>query len=127
VRNLTARAVGRLSDKFQGLDRRIAAYRVEPVQDWRAHDLVIRAIDCRAIIASQVPDVVQEWRGRTLVSKGRRDRPSADGLCATKPTLGLKKPTIPAQIGSMNGICPLPPPPSRPIGAQDAGGGKAIS
>ena len=37
-------------------------YRDEPVQDWRAHDLVIRAVDCRAITTSQVPDVVQEWR-----------------------------------------------------------------
>jgi hypothetical protein len=34
----------------------------KPVQDWRAHDLVIRAVDCRAITTSQVPDVLQEWR-----------------------------------------------------------------
>jgi hypothetical protein len=38
----------------------IHAYRDEPVQDWRAHDLIVRAVDCRAITASQVPDVVQE-------------------------------------------------------------------
>jgi hypothetical protein len=34
--------------------------RDEPVRDWRAHDLVIRAVGCRAITTSQVPDVVQE-------------------------------------------------------------------
>ena len=32
------------------------------MQDWCAHDLVIRAVDCRAITTGQVPDVVQEWR-----------------------------------------------------------------
>ena len=44
----------------------ITADRDEPVEDWRAHDLVIRAVDCRAITTSQVQDVVQdvvqEWR-----------------------------------------------------------------
>jgi hypothetical protein len=62
LRNLTARAVGRLGDKFHGLDRRIDAYRNEPVADWQAHDLIIRAVDCRAITTSQVPKVVDEWR-----------------------------------------------------------------
>jgi hypothetical protein len=40
----------------------VCAYRHEPVQDWRPHDLVIRAVDCRAITRSQVPGLVQEWR-----------------------------------------------------------------
>ena len=31
------------------------------MQDWRVHDRVIRAVDCRAITTSQVPDVVQDW------------------------------------------------------------------
>jgi len=62
LRNLTARAVGQLGDKFRGLDRRIEAYRSESIDDSRAHDLIIRAIDCRAITTSQVPSVVQEWR-----------------------------------------------------------------
>jgi hypothetical protein len=61
LRRLTC-AVGRLGDKFAGLDKRIDAYRDEPVQDWRVRDLIICAVDCRAITTSQVPDVVQEWR-----------------------------------------------------------------
>ena len=62
LRNLTARAVGRLGDKFRSLDKRIDAYRDELIQDWRAHDLIIRAVDCRVITTSQVPKVVDEWR-----------------------------------------------------------------
>ncbi|MGI9242048.1 MAG: hypothetical protein ACR2RV_14690 [Verrucomicrobiales bacterium] len=38
----------------------IRAHHDEPVLDWRAHDLVVRAVDCLAITTSRVPDVVQE-------------------------------------------------------------------
>ena len=62
LKNLTARAVGRLGDRFQALDKRIEAYRGRHLRDSRAHDLIIRALDCRAITNSQVPSVVQEWR-----------------------------------------------------------------
>ncbi len=62
LRHMTARAVGLLGDRFESLDRRIAAYRAEPMADWCAHDLVVRACDCLAITASQIPHVVQEWR-----------------------------------------------------------------
>ena len=62
LRHLTSRAVGQLGERFQGLDRRINAYRECPLPDWAAHDLVIRAVDCRAITPKQVPAVVGEWR-----------------------------------------------------------------
>ncbi|WP_052573435.1 DUF932 domain-containing protein [Haloferula sp. BvORR071] len=62
LRHLTARAVGKLGDRFHNLDRRISAYRGRHVSDWAAHDLVIRAIDCRAITTTQVPQVLTEWR-----------------------------------------------------------------
>lgn len=62
LRHLTARAVGKLGDKFRHLDRRIDAYRDAAVADWFAHDLLIRAVDCLAITPSQLPRVVAEWR-----------------------------------------------------------------
>ena len=62
LRHLTSRAVGQLEDRFRGLDERIACYRAWPINDAQAHDLIIRAVDCRAITVSQVPDVVREWR-----------------------------------------------------------------
>ena len=30
--------------------------------DTRAHDLVVRALDCGVITSTQVPDVLMEWR-----------------------------------------------------------------
>ncbi|MCP5536119.1 MAG: DUF932 domain-containing protein [Akkermansiaceae bacterium] len=62
LRQLTARAVGKLGDKFRDLDRRVGAYKRHYLPDRSAHDLVIRAVDCRAITPSQVPAVLSEWR-----------------------------------------------------------------
>ncbi len=62
LRHLTARAVGQLVDKFLGLDQRIGAYKAERVDNARAHDIVIRAVDCAAITPAQIPDVLLEWR-----------------------------------------------------------------
>jgi len=62
LRHLTSRAVGQLGDRFQKLDERIMAYRERPLTNPKAHDLIIKAIDCRAITTTQVPQVLQEWR-----------------------------------------------------------------
>lgn len=62
LRHLTARAVGQLGDHFRLLDQRILAYRSRPLKDPQVHDVVIRALDCQAITATQVPDVLREWR-----------------------------------------------------------------
>lgn len=62
LRHLTSRAVGQLGDRFRKLDERILAYRERPLTNPKAHDLIIKAIDCRAITTTQVPQVLQEWR-----------------------------------------------------------------
>ena len=62
LRCLTARAVGQLGDRFHDLDCRIDAYREKRVSDRQAHDVAIRALDCRAIVCSQIPEVLHEWR-----------------------------------------------------------------
>ena len=62
LRHLTARAVGQLGDRFHRMDESIAAYREDLVPDWAAHDLTIRAVDCRAITTGQIPAVSEQWR-----------------------------------------------------------------
>lgn len=62
LRQLTARAVGQLGERLIGMESRIAAYRALRLNDARAHDLVIRACDCRAITPSQIPAVLEHWR-----------------------------------------------------------------
>ena len=62
LRHLTARAVGQLGDRFLQLDQRVDAYKGRRINDPKAHDLVIRAVDCHAITPKQVPDVLEQWR-----------------------------------------------------------------
>lgn len=62
LKQLTARAVGKLGDKFADFDRRVTAYKRHYLPDRSAHDLIVRSVDCRAITTSQVPAVLQEWR-----------------------------------------------------------------
>ena len=62
LRQLTARAVRQLGDRFRALDQRVEAYKAEPMADWLAHDVTIRAVDCGAIMPTQIPDVLREWR-----------------------------------------------------------------
>jgi hypothetical protein len=62
LRHLTARAVGQLGDRFHNLDQRVLAYKEERITNKRAHDLIIRAVDCAAITPAQIPDVLMQWR-----------------------------------------------------------------
>jgi Domain of unknown function (DUF932) len=55
-------AVGRLMEKWNHQDQRIAAYKASELNDKDAHDLIVRAIDARSLTAVQVPKVLQEWR-----------------------------------------------------------------
>ena len=40
----------------------MAAYRTRRITNPKAHDVVIKAVDCRAITPSQVPEVLHQWR-----------------------------------------------------------------
>jgi hypothetical protein len=60
---LVERAVGRLADLRNLQAKRIAAYKAAALTDERTvHDLVVRAVYARALPATQVVDVVNEWR-----------------------------------------------------------------
>ncbi|MCB1085491.1 MAG: DUF932 domain-containing protein [Verrucomicrobiae bacterium] len=65
LRHLTSRAVGQLGERFLRIDERIARYRDRRITQAQAHDLVIKATDCGAILPSQIPDVLREWRTPT--------------------------------------------------------------
>lgn len=61
--NITARAVGRLTDLRDVQDRRIAAYKDLAIEDGRALELITRlSVDAHALPTRLIPDVVKEWR-----------------------------------------------------------------
>jgi hypothetical protein len=59
---LMARAVGQLSRKWANQDKRFDAYKCHELGNEQAHDLLIRALDVRAITPTQIPHILTEWR-----------------------------------------------------------------
>ena len=62
LRHLTNRAIGKLSGRLQRLDERIERYKNARVTDLQAHDMMVRAVDAKAITNSQIPEIVEQWR-----------------------------------------------------------------
>jgi hypothetical protein len=59
---LTAEAVTKLQHGWTRTDARVDAYKDQQIDDTRAHDLVVQALDLKAITLSQLPHVLNEWR-----------------------------------------------------------------
>lgn len=55
-------AVGKIAIARQSQDIRIAAYRDFPIDDWDAHDMVIRSVDYGIIPNQAIPQVLEQWR-----------------------------------------------------------------
>lgn len=62
LKNLTVKAIGDLNDLLGYEDYRFEAYKTFTVADKDVHDIVIRAVDCKAITPSRIPYVLQQWR-----------------------------------------------------------------
>lgn len=59
---LTARAIGDLSAKWIDQGKRFEAYKQHTLRHAKAHDLLIKALDCRAVTTTQIPHILKEWR-----------------------------------------------------------------
>lgn len=60
--HLTSRAISKINDHFGLMNKRVEAYKNHEIKDRVAHDLIIRAVDNRAIMPKDIPHVLQEWR-----------------------------------------------------------------
>lgn len=59
---LVQRSIGQLMTRWHDQDMRIEAYKNCELSDLQAHDMIVRSIDARALTATQVPHLLQEWR-----------------------------------------------------------------
>ena len=59
---LVQRAIGQLMSRWHLQDERIAAYKNFALDDMQAHDLIVRAMDARAVTSTRVPELLQQWR-----------------------------------------------------------------
>ena len=75
---MVSSAVGQLADRWHEQSRRIAAYRSHEIGDKQVHDLILRALDARAITLTQIrassPSGARPARG---VPRGRQNRVAA--------------------------------------------------
>jgi len=55
-------AVGRLNDLRVEQDHRVEAYKAQRIRDKTAHDVMIRAVESRALPVTALPTVIQEWQ-----------------------------------------------------------------
>ena len=60
--NVIGRACGALADRYVENDRRFDAYKETELADRDAHDLIIRTIDNRALVGSDVQKVLTQYR-----------------------------------------------------------------
>jgi hypothetical protein len=59
---LVAKAVGKLTEQRDRQERRFVAYKAHEFGDKEAHDLLIRALDARALPVTRIPAALAEWR-----------------------------------------------------------------
>jgi len=59
---LVSGAVGQLSERWHAQAERINTCRAHELTDAKAHDLVIRALDNRAITVTHLPSILEEWQ-----------------------------------------------------------------
>lgn len=59
---LVSATVGKLGDHRQKQDLRINAYKAAEINDKDTHDLVIKAVECKAIPGQQIMAVLEQWR-----------------------------------------------------------------
>jgi hypothetical protein len=59
---VVGRAIGRLADFRTDQGKRFDTYREAELGHEKAHDLIIKLLDAKAITQTQLPDVLTEWR-----------------------------------------------------------------
>lgn len=59
---LISTAVGRLGGLKANQEKRIEVYKSSEVSDLQAHDLLVRAVDAKALAITHIPMVLQHWR-----------------------------------------------------------------
>jgi len=59
---LAAQAVGRISSLRIRQEERIESYKTTRISEQRAHDILIRSVDARAISNAQIAKVLEQWR-----------------------------------------------------------------
>lgn len=102
-----AQAIGMLSDRWNSQDKRFEAYKETSLTDAQAHDLMIRAFDSRAVVVTQLADVLKEWKTPSHEEFANRNVWRLFNACteALKGNLGALPARTMALHGLLDGYC----------------------
>jgi len=59
---LISRGINQLVVARQALGERIGAYQAKTIEDWQAHDFLVRCVDRLVLPVTSLPGALQEWR-----------------------------------------------------------------
>ena len=97
-------AVGRLTDMRQKQDERISAYKEVEVDDIKAHDFVIRAVDARVLPITKVPTMLKEWREPGHEEFAENGKTAWRLFNAATEALKGNLPMLPARTQALHGL-----------------------
>src|ERR1022692_1368753 len=100
--HLIERAIGKLGDLRHTQERRFAAYKSHEINDHEAHDIIIRSLDARAIVVTQIPNVIEQWRRPDHPEF--RERTAWSLFNAFSQTLKGRLDVLPARTTALHGI-----------------------
>jgi hypothetical protein len=100
--NLIERAIGQLGTVRRTQERRFAAYKAHEISDHEAHDIIIRSLDARAIVVTQIPNVIEQWRRPNHPEF--RERTAWSLFNAFSQTLKGRLDVLPARTTALHGI-----------------------
>jgi hypothetical protein len=102
--DLVQSAVHRLGEMWAHQVQQVEAYRGARLSDIRAHDLIVKSLDAGAFSASQIPDVLREYRDSSHEEFQPRTAWSFFNAC----TEVLKKAnpfSLPARTKALHAVC----------------------
>ena len=100
--HLIEKAIGKLGSLRNTQERRFAAYKSHEITDHEAHDIIIRSLDARAIVVTQIPNVIEQWRRPNHPEF--RQRTAWSLFNAFSETLKGRLDVLPARTTALHGI-----------------------
>ena len=100
--HLIEKAIGKLGTLRHTQERRFAAYKSRDISDHEAHDIIIRSLDARAIVVTQIPTVIEQWRRPNHPEF--RERTAWSLFNAFSETLKGRLDALPARTTALHGI-----------------------
>ena len=105
IHGLVAGGVSYLEGLWANQRKQVEAYRNSRLSDLRAHDLSVRALDQNVLPASQLPEVLREWREPSHEEFAPRTLWSWFNACTEVLKQRANPFALPGRTKALHGLC----------------------